>query len=77
MISKVEVDREALLTDTDAVTNYIKENLKGKIPDKYKDVQGRINKSTKIYYDSSENSYSYFNKVVVAIVLPLLAAILL
>ena len=74
MIGNVEVDREALLTDTDAVTDYIKENLKGKIPDKYKDVQGRINKSSKINYDSSEN---YFKKVVVAIVLPLFAAILL
>jgi len=77
MIGNVEVDREALLTDTDAVTDYIKENLEGKIPDKYKDVQGRINKSSKINYDSSENSYSYFKKVVVAIVLPLFAAILL
>ena len=77
MISKVEVDKEALLTDTDAVTNYIQENLKGKIPDKYKDVQGRINISTKKEEDSSENSYSYFKKVVVAIVLPLFAAILL
>ena len=77
MIGNVEVDREALLTDTDAVTDYIKENLEGKIPDKYKDVQGRINKSSKTNYDSSENSYSYFKKVVVAIVLPLFAAILL
>ena len=75
MISKVEVDKEALLTDTDAVTNYIQEILKGKIPDKYKDVQGRINISTKKEEDSS--SYSYFKKVVIAIVLPLFAAILL
>ena len=77
MISKVEVDKEALLTDTDAVTKYIKDNLEGKIPDKYKDVQGRINISTKKEEDSSENSYSYFKKVVIAIVLPLFAAILL
>ena len=90
MISKVEVDKEALLTDTDAVTKYIKDNLEGKIPDKYKDVQGRINISTKKEEDSSENSYSYikiddssekaysyFKKVVVAIILPLFAAILL
>ena len=90
MISKVEVDKEALLTDTDAVTKYIKDNLEGKIPDKYKDVQGRINISTKkeedssensysdiIYDDSSEKAYSYFKKVVVAIILPLFAAILL
>ena len=90
MISKVEVDKEATLTDTDAVTKYIKDNLEGKIPDKYKDVQGRINISTKKEEDSSENSYSYikiddssekaysyFKKVVVAIILPLFAAILL
>ena len=86
MISKVEVNREALLTDTDAVTNYIKENLEGKIPDKYKDVQGRINISTKIeedsysdikYDDSSEKAYSYFKKVVVVIILALFASILL
>ena len=75
MFGNVEVDREALLTDTDAVTNYIKENLKGKIPDKYKDVQGRSKISTKTEEDSS--AYSYFKKVVVAIVLPLFATILL
>jgi 2',3'-cyclic-nucleotide 2'-phosphodiesterase (5'-nucleotidase family) len=75
MIGNVEVDREALLTDTDAVTDYIKENLEGVIPDIYKDVQGRIYKSSKIYYD--EKAYSYFKKVVVAIVLPLFTAILL
>ena len=57
MFGNVEVDREALLTDTDAVTNYIKENLKGKIPDKYKDVQGRSKISTKTEEDSSDVSY--------------------
>ncbi len=57
MFGNVEVDREALLTDTDAVTNYIKENLKGKIPDKYKDVQGRSKISTKTEEDSSDDSY--------------------
>ena len=78
MIGNVEVDREALLTDTDAVTDYIKENLEGVIPDIYKDVQGRIiNKLTKTEENSSDKANSYFKKVVVAIVLPLFAAILL
>ena len=89
MIGDVEVYKEGLLTDTDAVTNYIKDTLKGEIPEKYKDVQGRINKVTISQTTNNNNNnadvsetdddkaYSYFKEVVVAIVLPLIAAILL
>ena len=88
MIGDVEVYKEGLLTDTDAVTKYIKDTLKGEIPEKYKDVQGRINKVTTSQTTNNNNNadvsetdddkaYSYFKEVVVAIVLPLIAAILL
>ena len=43
MFSKYEVTNESLVTDTDALVNYIQNNLNGKIPEKYKSYQGRIN----------------------------------
>jgi len=43
MIAKYEVFKEGLLTDTDAIAYYIKNDLNGIIPEKYKDFQGRIN----------------------------------
>ena len=43
MMAKYEVFKEGLLTDTDAIAYYIKNDLKGKIPAEYKNFQGRIN----------------------------------
>ena len=43
MLSEYEVDREALITDTDALGQYIEHNLNGIIPEKYAKFQGRIN----------------------------------
>ena len=42
MFAEYEVFNESLMTDTDALCLYIQDDLKGKIPDTYKDVQGRI-----------------------------------
>jgi len=43
MLSKYDVILEGLLTDTDSLANYIKNDLNGTIPASYKDFQGRIN----------------------------------
>ena len=43
MFSKFDIYNECLLTDTDALTIFIHNNLKGEIPIQYKDLQGRIN----------------------------------
>ena len=43
MMAKYEVFKEGLLTDTDAIAYYIKNDLKGIIPAEYKNFQGRIN----------------------------------
>ena len=42
MFAKYEVYNESLMTDTDSLDNYIKNDLNGSIPLKYKDLQGRI-----------------------------------
>ena len=43
MFAKYEVANESLITETDALSLYIQNVLKGEIPEKYKDLQGRIN----------------------------------
>ena len=43
MFTEYDVDREALMTDTDAVALYIQNNLNGIIPKEYSELQGRIN----------------------------------
>jgi 2',3'-cyclic-nucleotide 2'-phosphodiesterase (5'-nucleotidase family) len=43
MLNKYEVFKEISITDIDALSFYIKNNLEGKIPKKYSTYQGRIN----------------------------------
>ena len=43
MLSKYDVIKEALLTERDLLGVYIKEDLNGIIPEKYKALEGRIN----------------------------------
>ena len=43
MFAEYEVSQEGLLTDTDSLSYFIKNDLNGKIPSEYKDLQGRIN----------------------------------
>ena len=43
MLSKYDVIKEALLTESDLLGIYIKEDLNGVIPEKYKELEGRIN----------------------------------
>ena len=46
MFDKYEVVNESLLTDTDALSSFIINNLKGKIPEEYSKFQGRINQKS-------------------------------
>lgn len=55
MFAKYEVLNESIFTDTDSFTYYLSNYLKGVIPDKYKELQGRIN----IITDSSLNENPY------------------
>ena len=43
MFAEYEESQEGLLTDTDSLSYFIKNDLNGKIPSEYKDLQGRIN----------------------------------
>ena len=52
MFIPFEVYNESLITDTDALCSFIKNNLNGNIPEEYKNVQGRINLYNKSYTSS-------------------------
>ena len=52
MFVPFNVFNESLVTDTDALCFFIQKNLKGNIPEEYRNIQGRIN----INYNSSSNS---------------------
>ena len=43
MFSNYDVYYESVLTDTDSLIYYIKNNLNGTIPEKYKGIEGRVN----------------------------------
>ena len=55
MLSNYEVYYESILTDTDSLIYYIKNNLNGTIPEKYKEVEGRVTVKNS---SSSSNSNS-------------------
>ena len=58
MLTEYEVFNQSFLTDSDAASYFIKNNLNGKIPKKYKEQQGRINIDGK---NRSSEDKSYFN----------------
>ena len=43
MLAKLETYNESLLADSDSLSYYISNDLGGQIPERYKEVQGRIN----------------------------------
>ena len=53
MFDKFDIINESLITDTDAFSLYIEDYLKGEIPEKYKDYQGRIN-----FLNKTSNSFN-------------------
>ena len=57
MFSKYEVTNESLVTDTDALVNYIEYGLNGTIPEKYKNYQGRINFKNQTIIIPNTNKY--------------------
>ena len=56
MFTNFEVFNEALVTDTDAICYFIKDNLNGSIPEIYKKPQGRINILNNTLSPSSSSS---------------------
>ena len=56
MFTDFEVFNEALVTDTDAICYFIKDNLNGSIPEIYKKPQGRINILNNTLSPSSSSS---------------------
>jgi len=85
MLSKYDVIREGLFTDTDTLADYIKNDLNGTIPAEYKDFQGRIN----LVNGSKSNDNSDFSRInqrksnqglstggIIAIIIPTVAALI-
>ena len=73
MLNKYEVFNQSFLTDSDATSYFIKNNLNGKIPKKYKEQQGRINIDGK--NKSSEDKYC-FNSSKIILILSLIFIII-
>ena len=81
MFSDYEITREALVTDTHALSIFIEYNLKGEIPEKYPESQGRIIATNEI--DKSVGrirTYKKKNKglsagTIIAIIIPCVAIV--
>ena len=56
MFSKYDVYYESILTDTDSLIYFIKNKLNGTIPEKYKEVEGRVNIKNTSSNSNSQNS---------------------
>jgi 2',3'-cyclic-nucleotide 2'-phosphodiesterase (5'-nucleotidase family) len=56
MFSNYDVYYESVLTDTDSLIYFIKNELNGNIPEKYKEVEGRVNIKNSSSSSNSENS---------------------
>ena len=69
MFVKYDVYREALVTDTDALSYYIENNLEGIIPKKYSLFQGRINNINEKSEPNKKNTLTTI--VILAIVIPI------
>ena len=63
MFVPFEIFNESLITDTDALCYYIKNNLNGNIPEDYKNVQGRIN-----LYNNSNSRNSDSSRITLGII---------
>jgi hypothetical protein len=58
MFAKYKIFTQSLNTDTDSLMHYIKYNLKGEIPEKYKDIQNRIIVNDSSYSQVIDNNLS-------------------
>ena len=83
MLSEYDVSREALVTDTQALSDFIEEDLKRTIPEKYSQLQGRINITNEteteqindIYRNIKKNKSGLSAGIIIAIILPCVAAL--
>jgi 2',3'-cyclic-nucleotide 2'-phosphodiesterase (5'-nucleotidase family) len=83
MLSEYDVSREALVTDTQALSDFIEEDLKRTIPEKYSQLQGRINITNEteteqindIYRNIKKNKSGLSAGIIIAIILPGVAAL--
>ena len=83
MLSEYDVSREALVTDTQSLSDFIEEDLKGTIPEKYSQLQGRINITNEteteqindIYRNIKKNKSGLSVGIIIAIILPCVAAL--
>ena len=87
MFTKYDVLLEGLYTDTDAIANYIKDDLNGTIPAKYKDFQGRINlvngsnpspssEGPIMRHNYKKSSQGLSTGAIIAIIIPIIAALI-
>ena len=83
MFTDYEVTREALVTDTHAVSNFIEYDLDGVIPQKYSESQGRIISTNET--DESIGRFITYNKknkglsagAIIAIIIPCVAVLVI
>ena len=83
MLSEYDVSREALVTDTQSLSDFIEEDLKGTIPEKYSQLQGRINITNEteteqindIYRNIKKNKSGLSAGIIIAIILPCVAVL--
>ena len=85
MLTEYDVSREALVTDTQALSDFIEEDLNGTIPEKYSQLQGRINitneteteteKINGIYRNIKKNKSGLSAGIIIAIILPCVAVL--
>lgn len=81
MFANYEITREGLVTDTQALSDFIEYNLKGEIPKKYSETQGRIKITNKT--DESDGTHRLYHKknkglstsTIIAIIIPCVVAI--
>lgn len=62
MFGKYDVTKDCLITETDQLSDYIENALKGEIPEEYKDLQGRINIDKKDNIDNIDNENNIKNE---------------
>ena len=82
MFAGYEITREGLVTDTQALSDFIEYNLKGEIPKEYSEIQGRI-KITNKTDDSDDETYKPYLKknkglstgAIIAIIIPCVVAL--
>ncbi len=72
MFNKFLISREALSTDTQSLSDFIRYELNGNIPERYAQTQGRIKISRDLNQNLNSNSDYYYRTI-----LPLHLALLL